>query len=84
MADEFRELLRLIRESNLQIRWLGYFRFETELDRKLLEEIYRAGGRVLEIGLESASERILKLMRKNISVIYHCSMSQWPSPSQTP
>lgn len=66
--DEFRELLRLFRESNVNARWLAYLRFEDEVDRPLLEEIFSAGGRVLEIGLESASSRILKSMRKNISV----------------
>jgi tRNA A37 methylthiotransferase MiaB len=66
--DEFREMLKLIRDSHLEPRWLGYFRFEKELDRALLKEVYGAGGRVLEIGLESASNRVLKLMRKNISV----------------
>jgi len=67
-TNEFKELLKLFQKSKVNPRWLAYLRFENELDLPLLKEIYRAGGRVLEIGLESASSRILKSMRKNISV----------------
>lgn len=61
-------LARLIRESGLNIRWLSYFRLEDALDKNALKQVWDAGGRVLEMGLESASDRILTLMEKNISV----------------
>ncbi len=62
-----RRLVELLQTSGLDVRWLAYFRLEADLDRSMLEAIWRAGGRVLEMGLESASERVLGLMRKNIT-----------------
>ena len=61
-------LAKLIRESGLNIRWLSYFRLEDALDKNALKDVWDAGGRVLEMGLESASDRMLTLMNKNISV----------------
>jgi len=62
-----RKIVKLIKENHLDIRWLSYFRIENDLDFNLLKEIWDAGGRILEMGLESASPRMLKLMNKNIS-----------------
>ena len=63
-----KEIVRHIEEANLDVRWLAYFRMEEGLTEEILNRIWRAGGRVLEMGLESASDRMLKVMRKNISV----------------
>jgi len=54
--------------NKLDIRWLSYFRFEEGLNKDRLDKIYLAGGRVLEVGLESASENVLELMNKRISM----------------
>lgn len=67
-VPQARRLAEMIVTGGLDIRWLAYFRFEDKLDRDLLRSIYAAGGRVLEMGLESASPRMLELMNKNISV----------------
>lgn len=63
-----RRLAKLIREGGVNIRWLSYFRLEDDLDENVLKELWDAGGRVLEMGLESASERMLTLMNKHISI----------------
>lgn len=63
-----KEIVRHIEEAELDVRWLAYFRMEEELTDEILAQIWRAGGRVLEMGLESASDRMLKIMKKNITV----------------
>jgi anaerobic magnesium-protoporphyrin IX monomethyl ester cyclase len=58
------EILR----KNLDIRWLTYARLEKQFDATVLSKWYNAGVRVIEWGLESASQRVLDLMDKNIEV----------------
>lgn len=65
LADQFSDA---IISNNIKIMWLSYFRLEKGLNIDLLFKIYQAGGRVLEFGLESASETILHLMNKEISL----------------
>lgn len=63
-----KELIEEITKNSLDIRWLAYFRFEDEMNIDLLNDIKNAGGRVLEMGLESGSDYVLELMNKNISI----------------
>ena len=63
LADQLTEA---ILSNNINIRWLSYFRLEKGLNKDRLSMIYQAGGRVLEFGLESASEKVLHLMNKTI------------------
>ncbi len=65
LADKLTES---IIHNKLDIRWLSYFRFEKGLNKNRLDRIYSAGGRVLELGLESASEKVLELMNKKVSI----------------
>ena len=62
------KLANEILARNIDIRWLSYFRIEGGLSKDLLAKLYAAGGRVLELGLESASSRVLELMNKEISI----------------
>jgi radical SAM superfamily enzyme YgiQ (UPF0313 family) len=63
------EIVDNIKDKKLDVRWLSYFRIEESINYELLKKIWEAGGRVMEMGLESASERVLSLMQKNISLI---------------
>jgi len=58
------EILR----RNLDIRWLTYARLEKRFDAAVLSKWYKAGVRVMEWGLESASQRVLDLMDKDVKV----------------
>lgn len=63
-----RRLAAAIKTAGLDVRWLVYFRLEHTLTFDVLSEVYDAGARILEMGLESASESVLRLMQKNIAV----------------
>ena len=79
LADDFfffdlervRKILTLIVENRLDI---VFSKLDThggelsKLDDSFLELMHKAGCKTLVVGVESASERILKLIRKNISV----------------
>lgn len=53
---------------NLDIRWLTYARLEKHFDGATLSKWHRAGARVIEWGLESASQYVLNLMDKGIQI----------------
>lgn len=63
-----KEIVQHIEKADLDVRWLAYFRMEEGLTEEILNRIWCAGGRVLEMGLESASDRMLKVMMKNITI----------------
>lgn len=58
------EILR----RKLDIRWLTYARLEKQFDASILSKWHKAGARVIEWGLESASQYVLDLMDKGIKV----------------
>ena len=53
---------------NLNIKYSAFFRLEEALTRDFLELMCRSGLNSIFFGLESASEKILKLMNKGINV----------------
>jgi len=57
-----------ILEENLDICWEAHSRGEKSFDKDLAELLYKSGCRMLSFGLESASQRLLKLMCKGIDV----------------
>jgi len=63
MAKELFENL-----STLNIKWLSYIRFENQFTDEIIKLQKLAGASVIEAGLESASEKVLKLMNKNINL----------------
>lgn len=63
------ELAQGIEERKLNIRWLTFVRLEREFrDAHFMRRLYLAGCRILMFGLESASQRVLNLMRKGTRV----------------
>ncbi len=47
--------------------WCAYMALRKEMTLELLQKVHRAGGHSISYGLESASPRILKLMKKDYS-----------------
>jgi radical SAM superfamily enzyme YgiQ (UPF0313 family) len=66
-ADRLDRLSRAIVASELEISWLAYSRFEKGHDPERCRTYRASGCRKLLMGLESASPRILRLMRKGIT-----------------
>ncbi|MCX6565062.1 MAG: radical SAM protein [Candidatus Aminicenantes bacterium] len=58
------ELAKSLSESRLGLNWFGEIRFERSLDEKTIAGLARGGAVMLMFGLESASPRVLDLMRK--------------------
>jgi radical SAM superfamily enzyme YgiQ (UPF0313 family) len=58
----------IIKRGLTNIRWLVYARFEPEFDFTVLKKWYDAGARVIEWGLESASQNVINNMNKNIKI----------------
>lgn len=63
-----REFSKRIKEENLEIFYFTNLRFEKDFTKEFLTQLYETGLRCCGWGLESASPRILKLMRKGILI----------------
>lgn len=61
-----REVCELLVEKNMPIKWGGNARLDKFLTKDLLELMAKAGCHYLSFGLESGSNKVLKLMRKGI------------------
>lgn len=61
------EICRLIIERNLPIKWYSRARVDT-VDYKLLSLMKRAGCESISFGVESGSERIIKMINKKITL----------------
>lgn len=57
---------RIIRE-NLKIRWTGQIAPHKDMDYEFFKKMRKAGCLKLQIGLESGSNKVLKLMRKTFT-----------------
>lgn len=66
--DEGNAIADEILRRNLDISALTYARFEPRFTSDILERWHEAGIDVIEWGLESASQKVLKLMKKGISI----------------
>lgn len=67
--DQLRCLAQGIEDRGLDIKWLTFVRLESEFrDVRYIQRLYDAGCRMLMFGLESASQRVLNLMRKGTRV----------------
>lgn len=55
-------------KRELNINFIAFFRFEKNLKYNVLEKLSKAGLNGIFFGLESGSERILKLMNKGIDI----------------
>jgi hypothetical protein len=64
-----RQLSEYIIESGLDINWGAYVRFGRPFeDKEVVELLRKSGCRMVEIGLESTSDSVLKAMDKGITV----------------
>lgn len=62
------EMCNLLIERKMNIRWGGNCRIDKRLDEGLLEKMRNSGCAYLILGIESASNKILKLMRKGFVI----------------
>jgi len=66
--DRFRDLAQAMVDEEIEIFYAAYAKPTRKFDLDLLKLIYRSGGRVIMWGVESASQRILNLMRKGTRI----------------
>ncbi len=66
--DLLEHLVDFVLENKLQMNWGGNARFDAKLNLELLTKMKEAGCYVLTFGLESASEKVLKMMGKRITM----------------
>jgi hypothetical protein len=67
-ARQIDELSVRLKEKGLDLRWYVKTRIEAGLTREILQEAYEAGCRMINVGIESGSPRVLTLMNKGISL----------------
>lgn len=60
------DFCKLVKENNLKFKWGCYSRID-RIDEKILSAIKEIGCIMLTFGIESGSDKILKLMNKNIT-----------------
>ena len=65
---EFRKLVDLLCEENLNITWDGYARINGKMDLEFLRKVKESGNILISYGIESGSQKVLDDMRKGIKV----------------
>lgn len=71
-AEQLSDLVNLLEEKKINIKWSTFVRAEPKFaDKKFTEKLYEGGARLLMFGFESASQRILKLMKKGTNVDFY-------------
>ena len=63
-----RDLARAIIAAGLDVEWMCWTRFDSGMDPETAHLMYRAGCRLVSLGLESASPRVLVAMNKGIDL----------------
>ncbi len=58
----------LLIRSDISCRWSGHLLLGDGLDAQLITQMARSGCYRLEVGVESGSERVLRLMRKSFTI----------------
>jgi radical SAM superfamily enzyme YgiQ (UPF0313 family) len=66
--SELSELVNLIIKDGLKINWGGYVRVNKAMTPELFKRLKKAGCNYLSYGIESGSQKILKSMKKDISL----------------
>lgn len=64
---QFREILRGIIDSNMNISWMGQGRVDKRMDSEFFADIKNSGNMMLSFGVESGSNKVLKDMAKGIT-----------------
>jgi hypothetical protein len=65
---ELRAFAEGLLERNIHIRWNGYSRIDGKMDRDFWALLKRSGASGFAFGVESGSQRVLDLMKKNCRV----------------
>jgi radical SAM superfamily enzyme YgiQ (UPF0313 family) len=65
--ENFSDLCKLLTERKLDILWGGNCRIDRRLTQEFLEQMKKTGCEYLIVGVESGSNKILKLMHKGFS-----------------
>ena len=60
-------LLDLIIKNRLNIIWNSYLKIDKHIDKRLLDKMKKAGCALLYLGIESGSDRMLKMMNKGFT-----------------
>lgn len=55
-------------ERNIKISWTGYARCDGRMDLEYVKTLKKAGCWMLSFGIESGSQKVLNLMKKNVKV----------------
>ena len=55
-------------ERDIKIAWLGYARCDGRMDIEYLQDLKAGGCSVLNLGIESGSQKVLDLMKKNVKL----------------
>ena len=63
---ELRQFAREIVTRKIKIAWLGYARCDPRMDLQYLKDIKDSGCEILNFGIESGSNHVLQLMKKNV------------------
>ncbi|MBM4329737.1 MAG: tetratricopeptide repeat protein [Deltaproteobacteria bacterium] len=66
--SEFEKMCDLIIKKGMKVTWGGKARIHPKIDASFAQKLYRAGGRGLIFGIESASQKVLDHMGKGIQV----------------
>jgi hypothetical protein len=64
----FRQLVDLIIENNLDIKWNSYARNDGRMDRDFIFKIAKSGCTSLSYGVESGSQKLLDDMKKKVKI----------------
>lgn len=65
---ELRDFARGVVERGLDIKWMGYARCDGRMDLEYYKDLKASGCVNLSYGIESGSQKVLDLMRKNIKI----------------
>lgn len=65
---EFKNLVNMIVDKKLDIRWNSYARCDGRMDLELFQKIADSGCMSLSFGVESGSEKVLEDMKKKVKV----------------
>lgn len=77
--ESLEKLADLLIETKLNIKWTAFARVDKRLTADLLKKLARSGCEELKFGLESGSNRILKLMNKknDVETAYRTLRDTW-------
>jgi radical SAM superfamily enzyme YgiQ (UPF0313 family) len=67
-AHRIDQLSDALLKEDLDISWVTFIRLEKGFTKSLFDNAFKAGCRIISVGLESGSQRVLDLMEKGITI----------------